>query len=256
MKNIFIFIGLALFLTGFVFAQGNASQTQSADNSGTQIQGGDNQAQTQSKAKVLTQAQIKNIIKAKNKLRIQAQIGECPENCTCTGSVTKCQINGGREMTIRTGKSGNTIVQVKGVNMSTQVTLYKSDGKVYGVFKNNETKIVKVLPDGVKEKIRQRIRAKLENHNITLDENGTYQVQAQKKARLFFLIPVREKVRAQINSETGDIIKIRNPWWGFLARDVKEDIIGGCGTVTPGREDECCQNLGYDSWNSESLECE
>jgi len=212
--------------------------------------------QTQTQAKALTQSQIQNIIQTKNKIRANVRAGECPTDCTCTGSVTKCQVNGGREMTIRAGKSGNMIVQVKGVNMSTNVTLYKTNKTIYGVFKNDETKIIKILPDGVKEKIRQRTRARLEEHNITLDEDGIYQVQVRKRARLFFILPVREKVRAQINSETGEIIQIRNSWWGFLARDIKEDIVGGCGTVTPGLEDECCQNLGYDSWNSESLECE
>ena len=34
------------------------------------------------------------------------------------------------------------------------------------------------------------------------------------------------------------------------------EIIGGCGTVVPGLEDECCQNLGFDRWNKETLECE
>ena len=60
----------------------------------------------------------------------------------------------------------------------------------------------------------------------------------------------------QIDSETGQVIKVRNPWWGFLAKDIEEEpLVGGCGTVTPGMEDECCQNLGYDLWNEETLEC-
>ncbi len=201
-----------------------------------------------------TDEKPKEIKKCKLRLRVG---GECPEDCICIGSVTKCWINGERQMTVYAGRSGNIIVQVKGVNMSTKVELYKNEnGSIVGVFRNNQTRIIKVLPNGVKEKIRQRIRARLESYNITLDEDGIYQVQTKKRARLFFLIPVREKVRAQINSETGEIIKIRNPWWGFLARDIKENIVGGCGTVTPGLEDECCQNLGYDSWNSEKLECE
>ena len=79
------------------------------------------------------------------------------------------------------------------------------------------------LPDAVKEKINQRIKAKLENQTIELDEDGVYQVQSKKRARLFLIIPIRERVQAQINSETGEIIRIRNSWWGFLARDVKED---------------------------------
>ena len=33
-------------------------------------------------------------------------------------------------------------------------------------------------------------------------------------------------------------------------------IVGGCGTVVPGLENECCQNLGFDKWNESTLECE
>ena len=32
-------------------------------------------------------------------------------------------------------------------------------------------------------------------------------------------------------------------------------IIGGCKTVTPGMEDECCQNLGFEKWDDNSLSC-
>ena len=126
-------------------------------------------------------------------------------------------------MTVTAGRSGNIIFQVKGVNASTNVTLYKSEGKVYGIFKNNKTRAINFLPDQVKEKIKNKIKARLENQTIELDENGIYQIQGRKKARLFFLFPVREKIRAQIDSETGEIIKIRNPWWGFLARDIVEE---------------------------------
>ena len=110
-------------------------------------------------------------------------------------------------MTVTAGRSGNIIFQVKGVNASTNVTLYKSEGKVYGIFKNNKTRAINFLPDQVKEKIKNKIKARLENQTIELDENGIYQIQGRKKARLFFLFPVREKIRAQIDSETGEIIR-------------------------------------------------
>ena len=176
------------------------------------------------KTKILTKEQITRIIIARNRLRIQVQEGECPDECTCTGSVTKCELeNGGRNMTIRAGKSGNLIVQVKEINMSTNVTLYKSEGKIFGVFKNNETREINILPDHVQEKIRERIKSKLQNQTIELDEEGIYRIQGKKKARLFFIFPVRERVRMQIDSETGQVIKVRNPWWGFLAKDIDEE---------------------------------
>jgi len=174
---------------------------------------------TQYQAKILTQVQIKQAVQTRNRLRIHNQT-ECPNNCTCVGSTVKCELgNRERIMTVYAGKSGNTIVQVKGINMSTNVTLYKSEGKVYGVFRNNQTREVNLLPDDIGTKIKR----KLQNQTIELDEDGIYQVQGRKRARLFLLFPVRERVRMEIDSETGEEIKVRNPWWGFLAKDSEEE---------------------------------
>jgi len=151
---------------------------------------------------------------------------ECPEGCVCSGSNVKCSFeNGTRVMTVHAGNSGNTIIQIKNINASTNVTLYKQNGKVYGTFKDNETKEI-VLPDQIMKKLKERKQKRLHlyNESIELDENGYYHVEMKKKSRLFLLVPVREHVRAEVNAETGEIVKIRNPWWGFLAKDIKEDI--------------------------------
>lgn len=149
---------------------------------------------------------------------------ECPEECTCTGSVIKCELASGRIMSVYAGKSGNVIIQIKGVNMSTNVTLYKNEnGTLEGIFRGNKTRIIKVLPDEVRERIKEKIKAKLENEEINLDDGGLYKIKAHKKARFLFIIPVSENVEGEVDSETGDIIIIRKgSWWGFLARDVKE----------------------------------
>ncbi|MBU2562443.1 MAG: PepSY domain-containing protein [Nanoarchaeota archaeon] len=200
---------------------------------------------------------IKPMIKERNRLQIRVT-GECPEECSCDGSAIKCEFKNRREMTIRAGKSGNMIIQTKEANASTKVELYKSNESVYGVFRGNKTKEI-ILPDRVKEKIKERVRARLENHEITLDEEGVYHVQAKKRARLFFLIPVKEDIASEVDAETGEVIRIRHPWWGFLARDTPdtEELVGeSCGTVTPGQNDACCQTKGYEKWNSETEECE
>jgi len=210
-------------------------------------------SQLQNQIKVLTQSQIQEIKQVRN--RIRALNGTCPSNCTCSGSTTKCELNGQRTMTINAGNSGNMVVQVKGVNASTNVTLYKSKGKLYGEF-NGETKRI-MTPEQVQEKIREKKQKRWEEHNITLDEDGIYRVQSKKRARLFLLIPVREKVRTQIDAETGEVLRVRNSWWGFLANDVKEEPLLGasCGTVSPDSVNECCVNKGWDVWNAEAEEC-
>jgi hypothetical protein len=186
--------------------------------------------------------QIQKVIQARNRLeyRIHQANGTCPENCTCDGSAMKCWAeDGSREMIIRAGNSGNTIVQVKNSEMQTNVALFKADdGGVFGVFRNNQTKRI-ILPDEAsetaKQKIQERIKQeqrerkqiRLEQENITLTEEGYYDIQAKKHARLFWIIPVKERVQTQVDAETGSVVKVRNPWWGFLARDVRveaEDV--------------------------------
>jgi len=257
MKKLLVLIMLGMFLMSFAFA---ANDNGANHQDQTQVQTQDkNMAQTQTKAqaKVMTQAKIQEVTQERNKLRIHNMTPEgCPDNCTCTGSVTKCQLQEGREMTVRAGNSGNMIIQSKGINAETKVELYQSDGKVYGVFRGNQTKNINILPDQVKERIRARINANVEEEIIELDEDGVYQVQARKRAKLLGLFPVRERVKMKINSETGEVMRVRTSWWGFLARDEVEQLIGGCGTVTPGMNDECCQNQGYGLWNPETAECE
>lgn len=158
----------------------------------------------------------------REELKLYNKSRDCPEECVCSGSIIKCTFeNGTRVMTVYAGKSGNVIVQIKNLNMSTNITLYKNDeGKIYGVFKGNKTHEVK-LPDEIKDKLENHTRTKLYNESINLTEDGYYIISMNKKSRLFFIFPVREYMGAQVDAETGAIIKIRNPWWGFLARDVR-----------------------------------
>lgn len=267
MKRIVTLIVISLFLISFVSAMGiTASAVNNKSSSiqtNTQNEGDETELQNRIRERIgdkLTDEQIKKIFTLRNRIRTAVAAGECPEKCTCTGSSTKCQLNNGtREMTITAGESGNMIIQVKGISGTTKVTLYKSeDGKLYAVTKNNETRRIRLLPDQVKERIKERLRNRFENENITLDEDGVYRYEARKRARLFFIIPVKERVNAELDPETGEIVRIRNPWWGFLAKDEEAETVLGesCGTVTPGQNDACCQNKGYDLWNSETEQCE
>jgi len=37
------------------------------------------------------------------------------------------------------------------------------------------------------------------------------------------LFKVRERVQWDIDPETGEILRERVPWWGFLANDIEEE---------------------------------
>src|SRR3989344_4520223 len=145
---------------------------------------------------------------------------ECTEGCTCRGVVMTCEVEGGREMTIFT-RSGNIIIQIQGINVTTNVTLYKVNDSIVGNFTRGERRII--LPDEARERIRNKVKSSLEDdENLTLNEDGFYEVEGKKKARLFWIFSVREAVRAEVDAENGEV-KVRNPWWGFLANDREED---------------------------------
>jgi hypothetical protein len=160
----------------------------------------------------------------KEQLKIYNKTNECPKECTCSGSTVKCTFeNGTRIMTVYAGKSGNIIVQIKDANVSTSVTLYKEDGKMYGTFKGNKTHEI-MFPDEVLGELQNRTRTRLYNaSSMNLTDEGYYQIEGKKKSRLFWIISVKERMKAEVNAETGETVKIRNPWWGFLAKDIKED---------------------------------
>jgi eight-cysteine-cluster-containing protein len=201
--------------------------------------------------------EIKNLTKERNRLRPENKI-ECPLNCTCGGSTVKCGLKANREMTVYAGRSGNIIIQIKGENMSTNVTLYKSEeGKIYFIT-DNRTKEVKMLPDQVRERMRERLQEYFQNENMTLNENGTYNYVGDKEAKLFFLFPIKVRIMAEIDAETGNVSNVKTPWWAFLSKDKEQEPLLGssCGTVTPGYNDQCCQTKGYDIWNNAAGECE
>ncbi len=163
---------------------------------------------------------VQTAVQERNRLRVNET--EVPGNCTRTGSAIRCELKNGKAMVVMAGKSGNTIIKIDGENISTKAQLYNHNGEVYGVFEN-ETKLIEYLPEQLREKIRERTRARLNNTNITLNENGEYEYEARKEARFLGLFRVSERVKWNIDPETGEILRESAPWWGFLARDVREE---------------------------------
>jgi len=79
-------------------------------------------------------------------------------------------------------------------------------------------KVIKVLPDEVIQRIQEQIRnAILEQLRLTIENNKpVYEVEAKAQGRLFFLIPIEIPVKAYIDAETGQEIKVEKPWWAIF----------------------------------------
>jgi hypothetical protein len=155
---------------------------------------------------------------------------ECPEGCRCTGSVIRCDTDGGRVMTVVAGKSGNIIIQTKGINASTKVELIKNET---GVYANTSSGIkrIKYMPDQIQDKALKRLKMRacgeesnctIELKEVGMDKELAYELQAQRHAKLLGLFRKKMRVKAQVSAEDGDIILVERPWWAFLATESEE----------------------------------
>ncbi len=99
---------------------------------------------------------------------------------------------------------------------------------------------VKIMPDAASETALQRLRLKFcsaeNNCTITLKEvalkrrtrNETeetglaYEIQVQRHARILWIFKKKMQVQSQVNAENGEIIRIKKPWWAFLASEPEE----------------------------------
>ena len=219
MKNVMLVSCLMIsLLTGLVFAANVDAGL------GVQIKAGENASmQVQSNAQgEISEYQAKVVVREQNQLKVHATAGNCPSDCECDGSTTKCNLGEGREMTIRAGNSNNTIIQMKRVNASTNVSLYKTEGKYYGTF-GNTTKQINYLPDEVGERLRQRLNLSEGNCTMNLDENGTYQVQTQQQVKILGLFKAQQQIKANVNAFNGEISDISKPWWSFLITSTDEE---------------------------------
>ncbi len=110
---------------------------------------------------------------------------------------------------------------------------------------NNKTKLkvklsngrnaeIKIMPDVASKRALERLRLRVcsvdNNCNIKLKEVGSgnktqlaYELQAERHSKLLWIFGKKMQVRAQIDAETGEIIRVKKPWWAFLASEPEEE---------------------------------
>lgn len=95
---------------------------------------------------------------------------------------------------------------------------------------NGKNSEIKIMPDTASETALERLRLKVcsevNNCEIQLKEVGqrdkeriAYELKAEKQFRIFGLFKKRMNIQAQVDAETGEIIKVKRPWWSFLASE-------------------------------------
>jgi len=154
---------------------------------------------------------------------------ECPEGCKCRGAVVTCWTEDGKIINITAGDSGKVItIIIDKIEVNTTLELETST-------ENNKTKLILNLPDGrnitlkvLPDRAVERVKEKLGEMNYTIElkevtitkGNETrvvYYIVGEKHGRFLGLFKIRGKIITDVDAETGDVILIKKPWWGFLA---------------------------------------
>lgn len=172
---------------------------------------------------------------------------ECLEGCKCVGAVMSCPTETGKIMTIEAGRSGNIItITVNRTKVDTELELEqerdqeRNKTKLKAKLSAGNLKEIKIMPNVASEIALKRLRLKVcsEENNCTIIlkeialkrgiKNETdaarlaYEVQVERHAKLLWLFRAKMRNRIQIDAETGDIIKVKKPWWAFLAAEPEE----------------------------------
>ena len=98
---------------------------------------------------------------------------------------------------------------------------------------NGRNAEIKVMPNTASETALARLRLKVcspeRNCTIVLKEVGssnetkaTYELDTDRESKVFGFAKKKMKVVAFVDAETGEIIKVKKPWWAFLAKESEE----------------------------------
>lgn len=115
-------------------------------------------------------------------------------------------------------------------NSSLELTAGDGEGRLRARLSNGKNAEIKVMPDTASARAIERLQLKNCNADngcsIQLKEVGNgnqtraaYEVKAEKEAKVLGLFKTRMHVRAEVDAETGEVMKTNKPWWAFIASE-------------------------------------
>ncbi len=98
---------------------------------------------------------------------------------------------------------------------------------------NGRNAEVKVMPSTASATAIARLKIKVcseeNNCTIVLKETGkgnetklSYEVKVKKEFKILGLFKSKKEVNAEVDADSGNVTKIRRPWWSFIASESKE----------------------------------
>ncbi len=126
-------------------------------------------------------------------------------------------------------KVGNVSVECPG-NLTMERVQNESRFKMK--LSNGRNARIKVMPDVASEKALERLRLRNcnpeNNCTIELKEVGkknklaAYEINLEKESKILGIFKKKMRVQSQVSAEDGSVIRIRKPWWAFLASEREE----------------------------------
>lgn len=131
------------------------------------------------------------------------------------------------------GEGNRTRLRVRDVEAHTDLEVTSDGQKFRAKLSNGRNAEIKIMPNVASERALERLRLRncTESQNCTIElrEVGqgnqsrlAYEVQAERHARILGLFQAKMQVQAQVDAETGELIRVGKPWWAFLATESEE----------------------------------
>jgi len=144
---------------------------------------------------------------------------------------------GGQQIQIKEQSNNRFQLKINGTDVDCDCNLTqettKNKTKLKMKLSNGRNAEIKIMPDTASETALQRLRLKVcsEENNCTIqlkevgkgnETQAAYEIQAQRHAKLLGMFRLKMQTKAQISAETGELIRVKKPWWAFLATEPEE----------------------------------
>ena len=144
----------------------------------------------------------------------------------------------GERIMVQEKKNKQLRLEIDGVGVDCDCNLtqerVQNKTKLKVKLNNGRNAEVKIMPNTASEKALERLRLKncveADGCMIELKEVGSgekvklaYEVERERDSRVFGLFKARMEVRAQVDAESGEVIRVDKPWWAFLASEPSEE---------------------------------
>jgi hypothetical protein len=145
---------------------------------------------------------------------------------------------GGEQIQVQEEAGDRIRLRVRNASADTNLTIVEEKvqnrTKLVTRLSNGRKAEIKIMPDVASETALMRLRLKVcnetNNCTIQLKEVGVgnqtraaYEVSLRRRAKVFGFIGTGMRVKTEVDAENGDVIRIRKPWWAFLASEPEEE---------------------------------